>query len=199
MKSVLATGLAVALAVSACSTELSTDQSDAVDSTAPAASSIGRTSPSVASGTIPGDIDLSPVGIADAAGRMVDCMAAQGFVGTIESDGGIRFDYTPDQTDQFIEAQELCTAEALGFDPSAVAAPTDSQLAVYYDRLLVNGQCLEGLGYEVPTPPSLEVFLESGGLSWHPYMAFGPDGLNPSDAEWEVINETCPQPSVWEP
>ena len=126
-------------------------------------------------------------------------MAAQGFVGTIESDGGIRFDYTPDQTDQFIEAQELCTAEALGFDPSAVAAPTDSQLVVYYDRLRVNGQCLEGLGYEVPTPPSLEVFLESGGLSWHPYMAFGPDGLNPSDAEWEVINETCPQPSVWEP
>ena len=110
MKSVLATGLAVALAVSACSTKLPTDQSDAVDSTAPAASSIGRTSPSVASGTIPGDIDLSPVGIADAAGRMVDCMAAQGFVGTIESDGGIRFEYTPDQTDQFIEAQELCTA-----------------------------------------------------------------------------------------
>jgi len=135
----------------------------------------------------------------DAAERIVDCMAAQGFVGTIESDGGIRFDYTPDQTDQFIETQELCTAESLGFDPSTVAAPTDSQLVVYYDRLLENGQCLRGLGYEAPTPPSLEVFLESGGLIWHPYMAFGPDGLHPSDAEWEVINQTCPQPSVWEP
>ncbi len=67
--------------------------------------------------------------------------------------------------------------------------------SAYYDALVDARECLTGIGYSLPQPPSLDTFLESlsgGSPPWSPYMDL-PDSL--SQEEWNNALASCPQPA----
>lgn len=76
--------------------------------------------------------------------------------------------------------------------PSLWTAPADADA---YQRMLDSRDCLIAQGYEMPEPPSMEAWIESGFAAWNPYQELtGPDApVQPSLAEIERLTQECPQ------
>ena len=126
---------------------------------------------------------------------VVSCMRERGFNAAIDPvDGALAGTYPSDQREIFQEALEECMSGA-GLDTDA-EKPTLSDAD--YERLFTayveTAECLVAEGFEVSTPPSLQVFIESEGEAWHPYDVIAHD-RSLSDSDWQRANRLCPQPS----
>ncbi len=81
---------------------------------------------------------------------------------------------------------------------------TREQMIERFEREIVAMKCLEAEGHDVPSPPSLEVYLEtfptagprtfSEGESFAFWTAYGTVVGNVSQSEYERLMEVCPPP-----
>lgn len=115
--------------------------------------------------------------------RLDDCLRGLG-IDVFEQDGQTQY-----EGEGFEEAIAACEAE-LG-PPPAPAPLTDDEIISLYEQSLTAADCLEGLGYTISEPPSVERYIEAYRLS----MSGGPPPWNPhSEVRAEV--PSCPQPSL---
>lgn len=66
-----------------------------------------------------------------------------------------------------------------------------------YQRMLDLRQCIVAHGYEIPAPPSAEVWKESSPWydAWNPYEVLtGPGAIKISETDLYALAEVCPQP-----
>lgn len=124
---------------------------------------------------------------------MAECMRAEGWNATAHDRGITIPDVSVDQRDEISASRARCH-EQLGIDDLPTAADlTDEQVIDQYEALVETKACLEGLGYDIPEPPSPEAFLDqwrSETGPWHPYESLGL--LGPT--EFAAVEEACPQP-----
>ncbi len=120
----------------------------------------------------------------------VECFRRYGFEGVIQEDSGILFDVPPSQQDRFGEVNRLCLEEEAEEFGMELGVPSAETLRRHYRAYLYVRECMIAEGYPVDDPPSLEVFVESGGAAWHPYNAFMASGRA---AELDRLEQTCPQ------
>jgi len=82
---------------------------------------------------------------------------------------------------------EACEHEAIEV---GVLEPEPTDPEAFYRELyafyLTVKECLEGEGYQVPEPPSLEAFVESAGSVWYPY------DLVPVSRQEKLKETRCP-------
>lgn len=73
--------------------------------------------------------------------------------------------------------------------------PTRDQLTRLYYDLVDTRACLEGEGYTIAEPPTLDTFIDSytTGDAWSPYLSL-PDTL--TAGEWGHVERVCPQPRM---
>jgi len=139
----------------------------------------------------------------------VDCLAKQGFMAKVDSDGGISYgDYPAEQTPALEMAGFRCTVE-YPVHPRYSQQPTESQIKIIYDYMVKElVPCLAREGYQVdatsvPTWETFRATFQKDG-SWAPYdtvikkqneerAANGGVAPKGASAEWERINKACPQ------
>lgn len=127
------------------------------------------------------------------APAVVACLAEDGFEAEALADGGIRSEVTGEQGEAYAIAYYTCTIK-YPIDPKYLQPLTDVQLSRLYvysrDTL---APCLESFGLEVPSPPTLEVFIENDGgmMAWNIY-ADVPAKVHSNDL-WQEISAACPQ------
>lgn len=102
---------------------------------------------------------------------------------------------------------EECYEEAYGAGALAPRALNDEEIADHYLQELQAMQCLQAEGYEIPAPPSLEVYIEtfpepgSRDLSdesfsfWSAHHFVQPH-TGVSSGEYARLLEACPPPEV---
>ncbi|MGD2051461.1 MAG: hypothetical protein PVI35_03200 [Acidimicrobiia bacterium] len=142
-------------------------------------------SETVAGSSLPREEPLLPV---------VSCMAERGFYVEIDPvDGSLGGTFPTDQRDIFRETLSACMS-AGGLDMEAERPQLSrSDYEQLYEAHLATAICLESEGFATTPAPSFEVFLQSSGEIWHSYDAVAhDDSLSP--AEWQRVNELCPQP-----
>lgn len=119
------------------------------------------------------------------ASTMIACMASKGWTVERNGDDGIKAQFPPDQFEQATQDQQDCVDET-GFG-IAPLPPSEQQLRALYDARVEQRQCLMDAGFAVSDPPSVEVFVQSGG-AWSAFLVeISPDEL---DAQ----REACPDP-----
>lgn len=119
------------------------------------------------------------------------CLSELGFEGEIEDDLGILTNVAPEQQDEFMEASAACREVAGVEFGISFGLSTPEELRQHYRAFLYVRECMIQAGYSTDDPPSLEVYIESGGEGWHPYDAFMSSGGGPSG--FSVLEATCPQ------
>lgn len=131
-----------------------------------------------------------PLGSLEHLQYLQSCLARAGFEVEIQPDEGALQAKPGVQEDEYRAALGDC--EEAAFDSGLVGrptAPTDEELAAWYEAFQLTYQCLLGKDLEPDPPPSAELYIESGGSNWHPY-----DGLSP--AEISQVENDCPQDLV---
>lgn len=123
----------------------------------------------------------------DYAHRMAACMRGLGWqaeaVGPPDNTWRVVYDIAPEQDSEFREATRECD-ELIGY-----AGPLEfstEQLETMYERGLEIKECLEGEGYDISEPHSLEVFVDSN-AGWNPYN----DVALEDDSTRAALTELC--------
>ncbi len=116
---------------------------------------------------------------------IVECLRRFGVAAEV-AEGGVEVFGAVDQgrLEALLEACEHEAIEVGVLEPE----PTDPE-AFYrelYAFYLTVKECLEGEGYQVPEPPSLEAFVESAGSVWYPY------DLVPVSRQEKLKETRCP-------
>lgn len=121
-------------------------------------------------------------------GYLVSCMESAGFAVTFDvSSGSITGDPGADLMERFRDTLAIC--EEAAFESGLVARNTEQtpdELRLWYRALLLAHECLNEYGYPTSNPPSIDVYVESGGTAWHPYEALSSDSI-------QDIEPICPQ------
>ena len=105
---------------------------------------------------------------------------------SVEQSGptGILYTGTEEQSYLWMAYFDACRA---GLNIPDESTTTSADIAWVYDFWLDQAECLRGLGYSVPDPPSRESFVENYPVvDWVPYR-FVPNGEIPQ------AEKTCPQ------
>lgn len=141
----------------------------------------------------------SAPGSADVNQKMEACLESKGFSVTVGPDGGMDI-RSPDPKATPRAGIESCQEELQeqGVLPDSNAPPSRADLEGRYKVLLGVNSCMKQHNYPTVEPPSLDVFIEGGGL-WHPYDATfgGPpnaDGLSSRPSvDLAVLQRDCPE------
>ncbi|MFH1331205.1 MAG: hypothetical protein ABIJ48_11205 [Actinomycetota bacterium] len=123
--------------------------------------------------------------------RYRQCLADRGFPGEqVPSASGDlwRVPIAESQVEAFRQASDQCLVESGLLTGEPIQPPSAEYLSAYYDFLLELAECVEAQGYPVPSPPSRETFVESGGAIWHPYERVGA-----GEEDFLRLEEACPQ------
>lgn len=140
-----------------------------------------------------------PTATGEFGDNMVRCLSAKGWDVRADADDEVHAEAIPEaQIDQYRADRDACMAE-FGYDEPPSITPEVA--SGYYDKMLALADCLRGLGYPVPDPPSREAFVEelvaTGGSSWFPYEAVQ-DAAFAGDADaFREADAACPQPTSW--
>ena len=118
-----------------------------------------------------------------------ECLTESGFEAQVK-DGIFESGYPQEQAQAYNEAEYLCKAQ-YPWDPKTYQPWNDEQLRVLYDYQTGDlAQCLAGLGYDQPAPPSFEKYVADyrGNVSprWFPL-----DGV-PLNRQGGAVEQTCP-------
>lgn len=120
---------------------------------------------------------------------MAACFTEAGYPATVDGSGVSVPSGSRDSA--FMEVVQTCdaTVGVVPYEP-----PTPSFLREHYAEQMATKRCLEGEGYDIAEPPSEDVFVETYTTSepWLPYTSIVE--IDVSDAEWDRLNEVCPQP-----
>ncbi len=142
-----------------------------------------------------GGTSAAPVEITDGEWiRLVgECLIDRGYNVTINEDEASlesNIGEDPGAVEQYTQASETCEQSLIeqGRLP-ATGFADEEQAAAEYRRLRLMADCITQEGYAVPEAPSIDVFVETNGLGWHPYMGLG----NLSETDFTAINTSCPQ------
>lgn len=118
--------------------------------------------------------------------RLFDCLRDQGL--RVDESGENPEIYGDDAQ---IQAALTACEQIVGPEP-VPAPPTDEEITNLYEQSLQAAACLEGLGYTISEPPSLEEFIESVRLAGQG----GPPQWSPH-GEVQGGLEQCPQPTLY--
>lgn len=122
---------------------------------------------------------------------MAKCLTAEGFYSTVDQ-GALGTSAPEDQVGPYRIAQYVCNAK-YPIDPRQMLPFVDDQIRYLYEYYVqVATPCLEGMGFEVPDPPSLQAYIDSyrDSPDWRPYENAS---INSTREEWSRIQEECPQ------
>ncbi|GBD83626.1 hypothetical protein BMS3Abin02_00005 [bacterium BMS3Abin02] len=120
---------------------------------------------------------------------IVSCIESAGFDVTVGPDGHSMEAAPGVQVDRFRQVQAACEQAAI--DSGLVAppqSPSEEQLALQYQALLITYRCLVEYGYPAPEPPSEQTYVDSGGSAWHPYTLL--------EGDVSAVEQICPQDLV---
>ncbi len=123
---------------------------------------------------------------------MASCLTVEGFDAVAE-DGGLGTSAPDGQELPYAIAYYICSIE-YPIDPRVMVPLVDDQIRYLYEYYTqVATPCLQGEGYEVPEPPSLQTYVSTYGQpgSWETYKLVA-EAVS-SQEEWERINRLCPQ------
>jgi hypothetical protein len=142
----------------------------------------------------------TPAPAADFGENMVGCMSAKGWDVGVDAQGRMTtpHDGVPNsQIEQYRNDAQECLAN-FGYDKFTI---TPEMASSFYDKQVALAQCLRGLGYVIPDPPSREAYVEelvnTGGASWFPWQAVQ-DAVHAGDSNASKAAEAvCPQPTSW--
>lgn len=133
---------------------------------------------------------VPPFGLShDEFASLQACLDDRGFAVDLEGEIVVA-DVPPEQASTFREGMAACSALVFATGSSGTG-DSEQELSDWYDVLLEIKACLEVEGYEVPGPPTREVFVEDPSR-WHPYNEIIPAQTVSSD-EWRRLNMVCPQ------
>jgi hypothetical protein len=125
----------------------------------------------------------------------IACVEAKGFTAVRLPDGGVHVQSTPEQVDVFRAVMDKCRLVSMGLSGPA-PDPTPEQVEMFLEGLVALSVCLEGQGYDITEPPSLEALVEGGLGSWDPLgEVLAIHDLSPS--RLDTLNEACPQPELY--
>lgn len=116
---------------------------------------------------------------------MQRCLGEAGYEVQVMADGGIRGQVHPDQMSVFDEVHKACETEVSGH---LVQEASDDQFRTLYTQRLALKDCLTAEGFTISEPPSVQVFIDSGG-QWQPYADVATD----SSEELARVSATCRQ------
>lgn len=139
-----------------------------------------------------GEVALSQSPVADALYR---CLTGRGWTITLTDEGAIDASsetIPAEQYDHYVADTWACNTEV-----GARFPVDDRQKKLLYTAELQESDCLERLGFDVADAPSLQVFLdEYDSAPWSAMASSSAAALSEtmSDAEWQQLNHTCPQP-----
>lgn len=106
----------------------------------------------------------------DAQAILIECFRDQGWEASV-TDFGLEIRIPEGQFDALQSTRAHCdrVVEELGYGPKEFA---EQDIANFYGYMVDRYQCLSEAGYDLPPPPSLEVYLETYHASedhWDPY------------------------------
>ncbi len=126
--------------------------------------------------------------------RMADCLNSYGVATeVIDGGAGISTDQGALSQEQLADIVEECE-ELVDIDSLTEYEPlTVDELREIYAWQLTVADCLEEQGYKISEPTSVETFIDAypSGEAWFPYNDIPPERL--TQAEWDNLNEICPQ------
>jgi hypothetical protein len=130
---------------------------------------------------------------------VVTCLEEAGYPGFIADSGGITAPPgSSDDEEQFkllLAAEAQCADEA-GFYSGPIP---DDELPRLYALELEEIECLQGLGYETPEPPSLQTYIDdySSGTPWEAAfeLYFSLPLSDQTEDALNHINTVCPPPA----
>lgn len=128
--------------------------------------------------------------------QVAECMRVRGWDAVYDPEDGSMLLQVPESQRARADADRRECELAAGLPTGDPPPFTDDQLTVLYQHEIKIVECLRRLGYEVPDPPSEQVFkadYEAG------RVALAYSSLPRVDqAEWRRINRECPQePDGW--
>jgi len=128
---------------------------------------------------------------------MRDCLHEEGFPQVVltELGDGLRFGGIPVEQDQAFQlARYVCSAR-YPLDPRMNRPLSPDQLSRLYGFYVGEQlRCIEGLGYEVPDPPTEQTFLETFDSDpWLPFRFAMPQALEKGESALAELMQTCPQ------
>lgn len=122
--------------------------------------------------------------------QLADCIRDAGFSAEVSADGSsMSFDYgTVEQRPAYEAAKAACDAEiGLPLPPEPLSEP---QIRERYAFLVEARTCLIAQGYDLPEPPTEDVFVETYGSD--PWSPFSDVPVMDQEA-WEALTAICPQ------
>lgn len=123
---------------------------------------------------------------------LAECLGNAGFVAEVLPDGSLRYEFGTAAQRPALEAAKAECESTFGVPPPPRPL-TESELRQLYSSLVESRECLMGLGYDLPSPPSQDRFIESYQIDpWSPFNDLGITGAN----EWAELSRTCPQPRI---
>lgn len=123
---------------------------------------------------------------------LADCLNEKGWDVTLnEATGGVGFEGTTEQMDQYEIDQAECMPED---DSIPLSEFTSEQWTALYQAELETAECLRAEGVSVEEAPSEQVFIDRYQSS-EPWMSYTFVGEVSSD-RWDELNMLCPQPTL---
>lgn len=138
---------------------------------------------------------LSPLEVDtfEATRLLAACIRDRGFnVEVIPPGDGISFEAVPATQNSAAQAAEQECRDGLNLREGSASDYTDEVRSHIYDYQLALRQCLIEAGYDIPDPPSREIYVENYFRDpWIPYSFLPVDALNALDPESIIYR--CPQ------
>ncbi len=135
--------------------------------------------------------EASPLSMSAAGDMTYLCLRELGWEVEIDWDGGILSDSTKipaAQLDQYLEDERACMERTW----TALEVDTSEREQLYADELLTR-DCLIAEGYDIPTPPSKQVYLDTyDNELWMAWSYVDVRELN--EDQYRALNVSCPQP-----
>lgn len=172
---VVATSLGLILALTACSADPPVEQA-------------------VGQWVEPGWMAGARQEVEDYESALINCLEQQGVQSERIIGGGVSI-VGPAEDDPaiqtLIEAADAICADQVPV-PALFAAPLDETT---YRQMLDVRECIVAHGWDLPEPPSLEVWQEQAPIPWHPFTALDDPDRGPrlTDAEFAELVNACPQ------
>lgn len=134
--------------------------------------------------------ETGPLSGPDMSQLIADCLRDEGFNVRMEGTALVT-EVPPEPEEVFNAAVDSCTLRY--FPPQGSDRPSGEDLEARYENLLQVGECVSGAGYEVPTPPTVESFVDSGGTNWDPFDLLQPP-FDISLADYQALDARCNPP-----
>ena len=128
----------------------------------------------------------------DMSQLIADCLREEGFNVRMEGSALVT-DVPPEQEEVFNAAVDDCTLRY--FPSQGSGLPGREDLEARYELLLKVAECVSRAGFEVPNPPTVESFVDSGGTNWDPFDLLQPP-FDISLEDYQALDARCNPPLI---